>query len=139
MLHIFIDADACPVKQEVYVVARRYRLEVTLVANTWMRIPDEPRIVLEVVEDGVEGRVVHSGGGLVRDGALRAVGQLARNNFGVDGVGDFDFALDTNQAQINQVVNIVVGKIARFRVACQYVTSAGRNVNPLGTLRALGT
>ncbi|MGC1404937.1 MAG: YaiI/YqxD family protein, partial [Thermodesulfobacteriota bacterium] len=31
MLHIFIDADACPVKQEVYRVASRFRLEVTLV------------------------------------------------------------------------------------------------------------
>ena len=50
MLHIFIDADACPVKQEVYRVARRYRLDVTLVANSWMRIPSERWITLEVVE-----------------------------------------------------------------------------------------
>lgn len=54
MLHIFIDADACPVKQEVYRVAERYNLEVTLVANSRMRIPDEPWIVLEVVEDGLD-------------------------------------------------------------------------------------
>jgi len=51
LLHIFIDADACPVKQEVYRVARRCRLDVTLVANSWMRIPDEPWIALEVVDD----------------------------------------------------------------------------------------
>ena len=50
MLHIFVDADACPVKQEVYRVARRYRLDVTLVANSWMRIPSERWITLEVVE-----------------------------------------------------------------------------------------
>jgi len=49
LLHIFVDADACPVKQEVYRVASRYRLEVTLVANAWMRIPNEPRLTLEVV------------------------------------------------------------------------------------------
>ena len=49
MLHIFVDADACPVKQEVYRVARRYHLDVTLVANSWMRIPDERWIELEVV------------------------------------------------------------------------------------------
>ena len=49
MLHIFVDADACPVKQEVYRVARRYRLDVTLVANSWMRIPSERWITLEVV------------------------------------------------------------------------------------------
>lgn len=50
MLHIFIDADACPVKQEVYRVADRYHLNVTLVANSWMQIPNEQWIVLEVVE-----------------------------------------------------------------------------------------
>jgi uncharacterized protein YaiI (UPF0178 family) len=49
LLHIFVDADACPVKQEVYRVATRYRLDVTLVANSWMRIPDEDRLTLEVV------------------------------------------------------------------------------------------
>jgi uncharacterized protein YaiI (UPF0178 family) len=54
MLRIFVDADACPVKQEVYRVAGRYRLEVTLVANAWMRIPDDPKMVLEVVADGFD-------------------------------------------------------------------------------------
>lgn len=54
MLHIYIDADACPVKQEVYRVAGRYRLEVTLVANSWMRIPKEKWITLEVVDSGFD-------------------------------------------------------------------------------------
>ena len=54
MLQIYIDADACPVKEEVYRVARRYGLEVTLVANSWMRIPKEQRIRLEVVADGFD-------------------------------------------------------------------------------------
>lgn len=49
MPHIFIDADACPVKQEVFRVAKRYGLGVTLVANCWMRIPNDPSVVLEVV------------------------------------------------------------------------------------------
>lgn len=52
MLHIYVDADACPVKQEVYRVARRYGLGVTLVANSSMRVPDEPWLALEVVGDG---------------------------------------------------------------------------------------
>ena len=52
LLHIFIDADACPVKQEVYRVAGRYGLDVTLVANAWMRVPNEPWIALKVVADG---------------------------------------------------------------------------------------
>jgi uncharacterized protein YaiI (UPF0178 family) len=54
LLHIFVDADACPVKQEVYRVASRFRLEVTLVANSWMRVPDEIWIALEVVKDGFD-------------------------------------------------------------------------------------
>ncbi|MCK4304901.1 MAG: YaiI/YqxD family protein [Candidatus Eisenbacteria sp.] len=54
MLHIFVDADACPVKQEVCQVASRYRLDVTLVANSWMRVPNERWIALEVVEDGFD-------------------------------------------------------------------------------------
>ena len=54
MLHIFIDADACPVKQEVYRVASRCGLDVTLVANSRMRIPNEPWIALEVVANGLD-------------------------------------------------------------------------------------
>ena len=54
MLHIFVDADACPVKQEVYRVASRCRLDVTLVANSWMRVPNERWIALEVVGDGLD-------------------------------------------------------------------------------------
>ena len=54
MLHIFVDADACPVKNEIYRVAKRYNLEVTIVTNTWMRIPDEKWILLKVVESGLD-------------------------------------------------------------------------------------
>jgi len=52
LLHIFVDADACPVKQEVYRVASRYSLDVTLVANARMRIPDERGIKLQIVNNG---------------------------------------------------------------------------------------
>jgi uncharacterized protein YaiI (UPF0178 family) len=51
LLHIFLDADSCPVKNEVYRVAKRYRLNVILVANSWMRIPSEQWLTLEVVTD----------------------------------------------------------------------------------------
>ena len=54
MLHIFVDADACPVKEEVYRVASRYCLDVTLVANSWIRVPNERWIALEVVDDGFD-------------------------------------------------------------------------------------
>ena len=39
MLDIYIDADACPVKDEVYRVARRYSLRVFVVSNAGMRVP----------------------------------------------------------------------------------------------------
>ena len=54
MLHIYVDADSCPVKNEVYRVAKRYELQVTLVANTWMRLPDEDWLSLEVVNGGFD-------------------------------------------------------------------------------------
>jgi len=47
--HVDVDADACPMKQEVYRVATRYGLSVTLVSNSWMRTPNEPWLKLEVV------------------------------------------------------------------------------------------
>jgi len=54
LLHIFIDADSCPVKQEVYRVASRYSLNVTLVANSWMRVQNKQWIALEVVDGGLD-------------------------------------------------------------------------------------
>ena len=50
MPDIFVDADACPVKQEIYRVAKRYALRVTLVSNSWMRIPHEGWLTLVVVD-----------------------------------------------------------------------------------------
>jgi len=41
---IYIDADACPVKDEVYRVAARHRLPVTVVANGLIRVPADPLI-----------------------------------------------------------------------------------------------
>lgn len=52
MLDIFVDADACPVKQEIYRVARRYGLKVYLVSNSWMRAPESSWLELVVVENG---------------------------------------------------------------------------------------
>ncbi len=54
MLHIYVDADACPVKDEVYKVAQRYGLKVTLVANSYMRIPGGDWIELVVVDKGLD-------------------------------------------------------------------------------------
>jgi hypothetical protein len=51
MLVIYVDADGCPVKDEVYRVAQRYDLQVRLAANSWMRTPESDRIELVVVGD----------------------------------------------------------------------------------------
>jgi len=52
MTIIYIDADACPVKDEIYRVAERYGLPVFVVSNSWIRIPKDPRIVSIVVDAG---------------------------------------------------------------------------------------
>ena len=54
MLHVFVDADACPVKHEVLRVAERHGLDVTLVAHSWMRVPRGPSIALQVVDRGID-------------------------------------------------------------------------------------
>jgi len=52
MTAIYIDADACPVKDEVYKVAARYGVQVHVVCNSWIRTPQEPLITLTVVDEG---------------------------------------------------------------------------------------
>jgi uncharacterized protein YaiI (UPF0178 family) len=47
---VFVDADACPVKDEVYRVALRYGLNVTLVSNSWLRTPREDWLELVIVD-----------------------------------------------------------------------------------------
>jgi len=54
LLDIYVDADGCPVKQEVYRVAARYQLRVFLVANSWMRVPEGDRIELILVGDQMD-------------------------------------------------------------------------------------
>ncbi|QDT49279.1 YaiI/YqxD family protein [Symmachiella dynata] len=51
---IFVDGDACPVKEEVYRVAKRYKLSVTLVANAPMRVPTADWLTLVVVKGHYE-------------------------------------------------------------------------------------
>lgn len=50
MPEIFVDADACPVKEEIYRVAKRYGYAVTLVSNAMMRIPQAEWLKLIVVD-----------------------------------------------------------------------------------------
>jgi len=48
---IYIDADACPVKAEVYRVAERYGLKVYVVSNSYLGVPRSPLIELVVVPE----------------------------------------------------------------------------------------
>ena len=48
MLTVYVDGDACPVKAEVYRVARRYGLRVAVVANAPLRVPADPLVELVV-------------------------------------------------------------------------------------------
>ncbi len=51
-MQIYVDADACPVKDEVVRVAERHGLPVHMVSNAWMRLAGSPLINRVVVEDG---------------------------------------------------------------------------------------
>jgi uncharacterized protein len=52
MTTLYVDADACPVKDEVYRVADRYAVPVFVVSNSWIRVPRDPRITLVAVSAG---------------------------------------------------------------------------------------
>lgn len=54
MIQLYIDADACPVKDEVYRVARRHGLPVHVVANQRMNVPRDPLFSLAVVPGGLD-------------------------------------------------------------------------------------
>jgi uncharacterized protein YaiI (UPF0178 family) len=48
---ILVDGDACPVKEEIYRVAYRHEVPVTIVSNQHLRIPDHPLLSRVVVDD----------------------------------------------------------------------------------------
>jgi uncharacterized protein YaiI (UPF0178 family) len=50
-VRILVDADACPVKDEIYKVAWRRGARVVVVSNAWLRVPDHPLIERVVVSD----------------------------------------------------------------------------------------
>ena len=66
-MHIYIDADACPVKDEVYRVAARHSLPVTVVAVGFIRVPQDPAIARVAAGAGPDAAddwiVAHAGAG----------------------------------------------------------------------------
>jgi uncharacterized protein YaiI (UPF0178 family) len=54
MIRILVDADACPVKEEIYKVALRHEVPVTIISNSPIRIPPHALIDRVVVSDGFD-------------------------------------------------------------------------------------
>jgi hypothetical protein len=52
VIAIFVDADACPMKDEIYVVATRYGIRVAVVANAPLYVPSGMGVQLIVVDQG---------------------------------------------------------------------------------------
>ncbi|HEY2156589.1 MAG TPA: YaiI/YqxD family protein [Isosphaeraceae bacterium] len=63
---IYVDADACPVKEETYRVARRHGVKVFVVANTSIRVP---------AEDLIEGVLVKGGFDVADDWIVERIGE----------------------------------------------------------------
>ena len=53
-IQIYVDADACPVKNEVYRVAERHGLKVFVVSNSFINVPRDPMIERIVVGQGMD-------------------------------------------------------------------------------------
>ncbi len=53
-VRILVDADACPVKDEIYKVAFRREVPVTIVSNSHLRVPAHPLLQRVVVSDGFD-------------------------------------------------------------------------------------
>ena len=51
---ILVDADACPVKDEIYKVAWRHEVPVTVVSNQHIRVPQHPLVSRMVVSDAFD-------------------------------------------------------------------------------------
>lgn len=51
---IYVDADACPVKDEALRVAERHDLEIVFVSNAWMRLPEGANVRRVVVSEGAD-------------------------------------------------------------------------------------
>ena len=89
---ILIDADACPVKDEVYKVAWRHEVPVRVVSNAHLRVPAHPLIERVVVSDAFDaaddwiaaaagpGAIVVTGDILLADRALKAGAAVLAHN-----------------------------------------------------------
>lgn len=91
-LRILVDADACPVKDEVYKVAFRREVRVSVVSNSYLRVPVHPLIERVIVSDAFdaaddwiaeqadERAIVVTGDILLADRALKAGATVLGHN-----------------------------------------------------------
>ena len=91
-IRILVDADACPVKEEVYRVAFRRDVPVRVVSNSWLRVPAHPLLERVVVSDAFDAAddwivgeadartVVITGDILLADRCLRADATVLGHN-----------------------------------------------------------
>ena len=89
---ILIDADACPVKEEIYRVAERYKAQVRVVSNSPFRVPVSERVKRVVVSDSFdaaddwiaenadERSVVITGDILLAERCLKAGARVLKHN-----------------------------------------------------------
>jgi len=92
VLRILVDADACPVKEEVYKVAFRREVPVRMVSNSRIRVPDHPLVERVLVTDAFDAAddwiveaadaktVVITGDILLADRCLKAGATVIGNN-----------------------------------------------------------
>lgn len=122
MAKIYVDADACAVKNETYAVAKRMNLMVHVVANQWMTMPNDPMIRLEVVDDDFDAAddwIVEKVTGsdiVVTDDILlaeRCIGKTA--------------SVITNRGVVRDAGNI--GEAVAMRGLMQFVRASGDNSN----------
>ena len=99
---VLVDADACPVKEEIYRVAERHGVQVRVVSNAYFRVPVSERVQRVVVSDGFDAAddwiaehagprsVVVTGDILLADRCLKAGATVLAHNgkpFDAAGIG----------------------------------------------------
>ena len=92
MVRILVDADACPVKDDIYRVAIRHTVPVVVVSNSGMRLPGHPLVTQVMVSDGFDAAddwiaenaaadaLVITGDILLADRALKAGASVLNHN-----------------------------------------------------------
>ncbi|MEY2882960.1 MAG: hypothetical protein RL490_684 [Pseudomonadota bacterium] len=92
MVQILVDADACPVKDEIYRVAVRHGVPAVVVSNSGMRLPGHPLVTQTIVNDGFDAAddwiaaasgpqtLVITGDILLADRALKAGAMVLAHN-----------------------------------------------------------